>query len=198
MNANPISEPEARALADAINQVSTRQHSCVRNRQATILLARLMTCSACLLVYALIIGAFIPRRGVGPLNLQGLELLALYVAGVLGAVLAALMMKRATTRSSYHLLLMELPEYHWPNLRNLFTGLWERIQIFPSRIGTIILALMVPMWFLASYPTPPEGATGVAIRYSIAGMLGSGLERIFTPLSFNWQIRVALALGLGA
>jgi len=157
-----------------------------------------MTCSACLLVYALIIGAFIPWRDVGPLNLQGLELLALYVAGVLGAVLAALMLKRATTRSSYHLLLMELPEYHWPNLRNLFTGLWERIQIFPSRLGTIILALMVQMWFLASYPTPPEGATGVAIRYSIAGMLGSGLERIFAPPTFNWQIRVALALGLGA
>jgi len=198
VNANPISEPEARALADAINQVSTRRHSCVRNRQATILLARLMTCSACLLVYALIIGAFIPARGVGPFNLQGLVLFALYVAGVAGAVLVALVMKRATMRSNYHPLLMELPEYHWPTLRNLLTGLWERTQIFLTRVGTIILALMVQMWFLASYPTPPEGATGVAIRYSIAGMLGSGLERIFAPPTFNWQIRVALALGLGA
>jgi len=157
-----------------------------------------MTCSARLPVYALIIGAFIPARGVGPFNLQGLVLFALYLAGILGAVLVALVMKRATLRSGYHPLLMELPEYHWPNLRNLLTGLWERAQIFLSRVGTIILALMVLMWFLASYPAPPDGATGPAIRYSFAGMLGSGLDRLFTPLGFNWQISVALVPGLAA
>jgi len=178
--------------------MATRTIPSVRDRLATIMLAPIMTCSARLPVYALIIGAFIPARGVGPFNLQGLVLFALYVTGVVGAVLVALVMKRATLRSGYHPLLMELPEYHWPNLRNLLTGLRERTQIFLSRVGTIILALMVLMWFLASYPAPPDGATEPAIRYSFAGMLGSGLERIFAPLGFNWQISLALVPGLAA
>jgi ferrous iron transport protein B len=158
----------------------------------------MMTCSARLPVYALIIAAFIPNRSAGPFNLQGLVLFSLYVAGVAGAVLAALVMRRATRGSGYAPLLMELPEYHWPNLRNLVTGLWERTQIFLSRVGTIILALMVLMWFLASYPHPPAGATGPAIRYSFAGMAGHGLETIFRPLGFNWQISVALVPGIAA
>jgi ferrous iron transport protein B len=178
--------------------MATRTIPSVRDRLATILLAPIMTCSARLPVYALIIGAFIPARSVGPFNLQGLVLFSLYVFGVLGALLVALVMKRATMRSSYHPLLMELPEYHWPTLRNLLTGLWERAQIFLSRVGTIILALMVLMWFLASYPAPPAGATGPAIRYSFAGMLGAGLDHIFAPLGFNWQISVALVPGLAA
>jgi ferrous iron transport protein B len=146
----------------------------------------------------LIIAAFIPNRSAGPFNLQGLVLFALYVAGVAGAVLAALVMRRATRGTGYAPLLMELPEYHWPNLRNLVMGLWERTQIFVSRVGTIILALMVLMWFLASYPQPPAGATGPAIRYSFAGMAGHGLETIFRPLGFNWQISVALVPGIAA
>ena len=169
-----------------------------RDRLATILLAPMMTCSARLPVYALIIAAFIPNRSAGPFNLQGLVLFALYVAGVAGAVLAALAMRRVTRGAGYAPLLMELPEYHWPNVRNLVMGLWERTQIFMSRVGTIILALMVLMWFLASYPQPPAGATGPAIRYSFAGMLGSGLETLFKPLGFNWQISVALVPGIAA
>jgi ferrous iron transport protein B len=170
-----------------------------RDRLATILLAPMMTCSARLPVYALVIGAFIPRSAVGPFNLQGLVLFTLYVAGILGAVLVALALRRVSSKhSSYHPLLMELPEYHWPSLRNLTMGLWERAQIFVTRVGTIILALMVLMWFLASYPQPPPGATGPAIRYSIAGMLGSGLDTVFRPLGFNWQISVALVPGLAA
>jgi ferrous iron transport protein B len=169
-----------------------------RDRLATILLAPMMTCSARLPVYALIISAFIPHRSVGPFNLQGLVLFTLYLSGILGAVLVALIMRRASTGSNHPPLLMELPEYHWPNLRNLLTGLWVRTQIFLTRVGTIILALMVLMWFLASYPQPPAGATGPAIRYSFAGMLGSGLETIFKPLGFNWQISVALVPGLAA
>jgi ferrous iron transport protein B len=178
--------------------MATRTIPSARDRLATILLAPIMTCSARLPVYALIIGAFIPARGVGPFNLQGLVLFALYVAGVVGALLVALVMKRITMRSSYHPLLMELPEYHWPNLRNLLTGLWERTRIFLARVGTIILALMVLMWFLASYPAPPDGATGPAIRYSFAGMAGAGLDHLFKPLGFNWQISVALVPGLAA
>jgi ferrous iron transport protein B len=178
--------------------MATRTIPNVRDRLATILLAPVMTCSARLPVYALIIAAFIPRRGLGPFNLQGLVLFVLYAAGVAGAVLVALVMKRATMRSSYHPLIMELPEYHWPNLRNLWTGLWERTQIFLSRVGTTILALMVLMWFLASYPTPPAGAQGPAIQYSFAGMLGAGLHHVFAPLGFNWQISLALVPGMAA
>jgi ferrous iron transport protein B len=169
-----------------------------KDRITTILLAPMMTCSARLPVYALIIGAFIPRRSLGIVNLQGLVLFSLYAAGIAGAVLAALVMRRAARNTSYHPLLMELPEYHWPSVRNLLMGLWERTQIFMTRVGTIILALMVLMWFLASYPQPPPGAEGPAIRYSFAGMLGTGLEALFRPLGFNWQISVALVPGIAA
>ena len=181
--------------------MATRTIPNLRDRLATILLAPIMTCSARLPVYALIIGAFIPSRSLGPfhlINLQGLVLFGLYLMGVVGAVLVAFIMKRATMRSSYHPLLMELPEYHWPNLRNLLTGLWERTQIFTGRVGTIILALMVLVWFLGSFPAPPPGAVGPPIRYSIAGMMGAGLAHLFAPIGFNWQISVALVPGLAA
>ncbi len=170
----------------------------LRDRLATIMIAPLMTCSARLPVYALIIGAFIPARSVGVFNLQGLVLFALYVAGILGAVLVALLMKRVTMKSSYHPLLMELPEYRWPNLRNLLIGLWERVKIFLSRVGTIILALMVVLWFLSSYPAAPLGATGPAIEYSFAGRIGHLLEFVFAPIGFNWQICIALVPGMAA
>jgi ferrous iron transport protein B len=178
--------------------MATRTIPNVRDRMATILLAPLMTCSARLPVYALIIGAFIADRSVGIFNLRGLVLFALYVAGVLGAVLVALVMKRVTLRAGYHPLLLQLPEYHWPNLRNLALGLYERTMIFITRVGTIILSLMIVLWFLASFPGAPAGATGPAIQYSFAGMLGRGLQAVFAPLGFNWQICVALVPGLAA
>jgi ferrous iron transport protein B len=122
-----------------------------RDRLATILLAPLMTCSARLPVYALVIGAFIPARHVGIFNLQGIVLFTLYVAGIFGAILVALVMKRFTLKSSYHPLMMELPEYRWPNVRNLVMGLWERTKIFLTRVGTIMLAVMIVLWFLRSF-----------------------------------------------
>ena len=170
----------------------------VRDRLATILLAPLMTCSARLPVYALLIGAFIPARKVGLFNLQGLVLFALYAVGVAAALLVALVMKKLTMKSSYHPLLMELPEYRWPNLRNLGIGLWERARIFLTRVGTIILALMILLWFLSTWPAPPPGATGAPIEYSLAGMLGRALQVIFAPIGFNWQISIALVPGLAA
>jgi ferrous iron transport protein B len=178
--------------------MATRTIPNLRDRMATILIAPLMTCSARLPVFALIISAFIPDRSVGVFNLRGLVLFALYVAGVLGAVLVAFVMKRASFGTSYHPLLLELPEYHWPNLRNLAVGLYERTMIFLARVGTIILALMIVLWFLASFPGPPAGATGPAIQYSFAGMLGRALQTIFAPIGFNWQICVALVPGLAA
>jgi ferrous iron transport protein B len=170
----------------------------LRDRLATIMIAPLMTCSARLPVYALVIAAFIPRHAVGPFNLQGLVLFALYVAGVLSAMTVAWVLKRTALRSSYHPLLLELPEYHWPRLNNLAIGLWERTQVFLSRVGTIILALMIVLWFLSSYPAPPPDATGPAIRYSLAGQLGVFLEQLFAPIGFNWQISLALVPGLAA
>lgn len=169
-----------------------------RDRLATIMIAPLMTCSARLPVYALLIGAFIPQRSVGPLNLRGLVLFALYCAGVLSAMAVAFVLKKTVMRASYQPLLLELPEYRLPVLRNLALGLWERVRIFLGRVGTIILSLMVVLWFLASFPAPPAGATGPAIQYSIAGIIGRGLEVIFAPLGFNWQISVALVPGLAA
>jgi ferrous iron transport protein B len=169
-----------------------------RDRLATIMIAPLMTCSARLPVYALLIGAFIPQRTIGPFNLRGLVLFALYAAGVFSAMGVAFVLKRTVMRGEDRPLLLELPEYRLPNLRNLLLGLWERVRIFVGRVGTIILALMVVLWFLASFPAPPAGATGPAIQYSIAGMLGRGLEYIFAPIGFNWQISVALVPGLAA
>ena len=169
-----------------------------RDRLATIMIAPLMTCSARLPVYALLIGAFIPQRDVGFFNLRGLVLFGLYCAGVCSAMAVAFVLKKTVMRGGYQPLLLELPEYRLPVLRNLALGLWERARIFLGRVGTIILSLMVLLWFLASFPAPPAGATGPAIQYSIAGMIGRALEVIFAPLGFNWQISVALVPGLAA
>ena len=178
--------------------MATRTIPNLRDRIATILLAPIMTCSARLPVYALIISAFIKERSIGGFSLRGLVLFGLYLVGVLGALLVAFVMKRVTLRAAYHPLMLELPEYHWPNLRNLALGLYERTMIFLTRVGTIILSLMIVLWFLASFPGAPVGATGPAIQYSFAGMLGRGLQTVFAPLGFNWQICVALVPGLAA
>jgi ferrous iron transport protein B len=157
-----------------------------------------MTCSARLPVYALLIGAFVPRASYGPFNLQGLVLFALYAAGVASALAVAFVLKRTLMRSDYHPLLMELPEYKWPTLGNLVAGLWDRARIFIERVGGIILSLMIVLWFLSSYPAAPAGATGPAIQYSFAGMIGRALGVVFAPLGFNWQISIALVPGLAA
>ncbi len=179
--------------------MATRTISNPRDRLTTIMIAPLMTCSARLPVYALIIGAFIPARTVaGAFNLQGLALFALYVAGIVAAMAVAFVMQWLTGRKATHPLLMELPSYRWPNARNLLIGLWERAHIFLARVGTIILALMIVIWFLSTYPGPPTGATGAPIQYSFAGMLGHALEPVFAPIGFNWQICIALVPGIAA
>ncbi len=179
--------------------MATRTIQNPRDRLATIMIAPLMTCSARLPVYALIIGAFIPRRTVwGHLQLQGVVLFALYVAGVASAMAVAYVLKRSGSLTRFQTLMLELPAYHWPNLRNLAIGLWQRVEIFLSRVGTIILALMIILWALSSFPAAPPGATGPAIQYSIAGHLGAWLAVLFAPIGFNWQISIALVPGLAA
>jgi ferrous iron transport protein B len=179
--------------------MATRTIQNPRDRLATIMIAPLMTCSARLPVYALIIGAFIPHRLIwGGLELQGIVLFALYVVGVASAMVVAYVLKQIGSSSRYQALMLELPAYHWPNMRNLLIGLWQRVEIFLSRVGTIILALMVILWALSSFPAPPPGAPGPAIQYSIAGHLGAWLAVLFAPIGFNWQISIALVPGLAA
>ena len=164
-----------------------------RDRWLTMLVAPLMTCSARLPVYALLIGAFVPDQTVtGGFNLQGLVLFALYMVGILGAMGVALVVRLWRGQAHVTPLLMELPAYRLPNLRALLRGLWERAVVFVVRVGTVILALTVVLWALASYPAAPEGASGAAIGYSLAGQLGQWLQPLFAPLGFNWQIVVAL------
>jgi len=179
--------------------MATRTIQNPRDRLATIMIAPLMTCSARLPVYALIIGAFIPRRTVwGGMELQGVVRFALYIAGVASAMAVAFVLKRSGPGARLQSLMLELPAYHWPNLRNLGVGLWQRVEIFLSRVGTIILALMVILWALSSFPAPPPGAPGPAIQYSVAGHLGAWLAVLFAPIGFNWQISIALVPGLAA
>ncbi|RPE81984.1 ferrous iron transport protein B [Vulcaniibacterium tengchongense] len=178
--------------------MATRTIQDPRDRLATILVAPLMTCSARLPVYALLIGAFIPAREVGWFNLQGLVLFALYMAGIVSALLVAWVMKRWRRDKSEHALLLELPSYRLPHPRDLLIGLWERGMIFLKRVGGIILALTILLWFLLSFPAPPPGATGPAIDYSFAGRIGHAMTAVFAPLGFNWQICIALIPGMAA
>jgi len=173
--------------------MGTRSITDPRDRLATILVAPLMTCSARLPVYALLIGAFIPTQRVfGVFNLQGLVLFALYAAGIGGAMLVGWILKRLRRNHVEHALLMELPSYRLPKLRDIAIGLWERGSIFLKRLTGVILALTVLMWFLSTFPSPPAGATGPAIDYTFAGYIGRGLQYIFAPLGFNWQISLSL------
>jgi len=173
--------------------MGTRSIQDPRDRLATILVAPLMTCSARLPVYALLIAAFIPAHRVFDLfNLQGLVLFALYLAGILGAMAVAWVMKHLHRDRSEHALLMELPAYRLPKLRDVAIGLYERGAIFLKRLTGVILALTVLMWFLSTFPGAPADATLPAIDYSFAGYIGRGLAHIFTPIGFNWQMSLAL------
>jgi ferrous iron transport protein B len=122
----------------------------------------------------------------------------LYVAGIVSAIAVAYVLKFFAGARAYSPLMLELPDYQWPHAGNLLLGLWERVKIFLNRVGGIILALMIVLWFLSNYPAPPDGATGPAIQYSFAGKLGHMLEYIFAPIGFNWQISIALVPGLAA
>jgi ferrous iron transport protein B len=178
--------------------MATRTIPSLRDRLATIMVAPLMTCSARLPVYALLIAAFIPGRELGWFNLQGVVLFALYFAGVMSALLVAWVIKRFRGGNDTHLLMLELPDYQWPKPGNLLIGLWERARVFLLRAGGIILALMVLLWFLSTYPAPPAGATGAPIEYSFAGQIGKLLAVVLAPIGFNWQIAIALIPGLAA
>jgi ferrous iron transport protein B len=179
--------------------MATRVIENPRDRLATTLVAPLMTCSARIPVYTLIIGAFVPDTELwGMINLQGLVLFALFAAGIVSALAMAFVLKRTICRGAVEPLMMELPGYKWPDARNVAHTLVLRSGMFLTRAGTVILALMVVVWFVASFPQPPAGAIGPAIDYSLAGMVGHALQPFFAPLGFDWRITVALIAGLPA
>lgn len=179
--------------------MATRTIDNPRDRLTTILVAPLMTCSARLPVYTLLIAAFVPNTtiffGAG---MQGLVMFALYLTGIVFALLVAAVLKRTVTRGSSQPLLMELPSYKVPQVSQVLLGVWTRVKIFLKRAGTIILGIMIILWALASYPAPPPGATESAVTYSLAGMMGRALAPLFAPIGFNWEIMIALIPGLAA
>ncbi|MDS4019354.1 MAG: ferrous iron transport protein B [Candidatus Competibacter sp.] len=169
------------------------------DRLVTILIAPLMTCSARLPVYVLLIAAFVPATTVwGGIGLQGLVMFGLYATGIVGALVVAGVLRLTLLRGGRQPLLMELPSYKWPSPANVLLGLWERAKIFIRRIGTIILSVLIVLWFLSTFPAPPDGATEPAIYYSFAGLIGRTLEPLLAPIGFNWQIAIALVPGLAA
>ena len=171
-----------------------------RDRVATMLIAPLMTCSARLPIYALLIAAFIPQKTIaGFLQLQGVVMFVLYLAGILGAMAVAWLLKKLTVAGrQVRPLMMELPTYRRPQLRNILMGLLHRAQLFIGRVGGVIMVLTIALWFLASFPGAPEGGTNAAIEYSFAGMLGHALAVVLAPIGFNWQISIALIPGMAA
>ena len=171
-----------------------------RDRLTTILIAPLMTCSARIPVYTLIISAFIPARQVwGFVSLQGLVMFGLYVAGIASALGLSALIKFFMWRDYAPApFMLELPDYKMPRPRSIAIGVYTRAKMFLQRAGTTIFSMMVLIWFLASFPQPPDGATDPAINYSLAAMIGKALEPLLAPVGFNWQIAVALIPGMAA
>ena len=169
------------------------------DRLTTILIAPLMTCSARIPVYTLIIGAFIPDRTVwGVVNLQGLVMFGLYASGIVSGLIVAFVIRNVFWRTASEPFMMELPTYRLPDAGNLLRNLMQRAGIFISRAGRIILPLMVLVWVLSTFPYAPVGATGPAIDYSFAGMIGHAIEPFLAPIGLNWQMSIALVPGMAA
>lgn len=179
--------------------MATRTIMDQKERLATILIAPLMTCSARLPVYTLIIGAFIPSQSVGPgVGLQGLVLFALYIAGILGAMLAAAVIQRFVTTSRGGSFLIEMPRYQMPRIGDIALGLWQRASIFLKRAGTIIFISTVILWALLSFPKVPEGSGQSQVEYSVAGRIADGIEVIVAPIGFNHDIALSLIPAMAA
>jgi ferrous iron transport protein B len=171
-----------------------------RDRLTTILIAPLMTCSARIPVYTLIISAFIPARQIGGwVNLQGLVMFGLYAVGIASALGVSFIIKFFMLRDYAPApFMLELPDYKMPRAGSVAIGIYTRAKMFLHRAGTTIFSMMVLIWFLASFPLPPAGATDPAINYSFAAMIGKALEPLLMPIGFNWQIAVALIPGMAA
>jgi len=179
--------------------MATRTISDPKDRLTTILIAPLMTCSARLPVYTLIIGAFIPNRAViGGIGLQGLVLFGLYVSGIVGAIVVAVLLRLGVVKGGGGSFLMELPKYQLPLLRDVLIGLWQRALIFLKRAGTIIFYTTILLWLLLSFPKPPDGSNLRMVDYSAAGRIAGVLEPVLRPIGFNHDIALALIPAMAA
>jgi ferrous iron transport protein B len=180
--------------------MATRVIDNKRDRLTTILIAPLMTCSARIPVYTLIISAFIPAKDVwGFINLQGLVMFGLYAAGITSALAVSFIIKFFMLRDYAPApFMLELPDYKVPRLKSIAIGIYTRAKMFLQRAGTTIFSMMVLIWFLASFPQPPAGSTEPAINFSLAAIIGKAIEPLLAPLGFNWQIAVALIPGMAA
>jgi ferrous iron transport protein B len=204
--------------------MATRTIDNRRDRITTIMIAPFMSCSARLPVYALLIGAFVPQVWVGFLTLPGLVLFSMYLLGILAAVLVAWALKRTALRGGKPLYVMELPPYRMPSWRSILVTVRDRSWLFLRKAGTVILAVSIVLWFLASYPAPgPEGVelerriaaaveagdearvaslhndlAGLTLRNSFAGRAGRLLEPVIAPLGFDWKIGIALITSFAA
>ena len=177
--------------------MATRTIADPKDRLTTILIAPLMTCSARLPVYAVIIAAFIPATSVGAgIGLQGLVLFGLYAMGILGAMAAALILRRTVARGAKTGFMMEMPKYQVPRARDIALGLWQRATIFLKRAGGIILVSTIVLWALLSFPQPKAGQS--ALDSSIAGKLATGLSHVVEPIGFNREIALALIPAMAA
>ena len=177
--------------------MATRSISDPKDRLTTILIAPLMTCSARLPVYAVIIAAFIPATSVCPgIGLQGLVLFALYVAGIVGAMIVALVLRRTLAKGGASGFIMEMPRYQMPALKDLAIGLWQRAWVFLRRAGTIIFMATIALWLLLSFPQAEPGES--QLDASFAGTIADGLHPVLEPIGFNREISLALIPALAA
>ena len=189
--------------------MATRTIASRRDRMTTILIAPLMSCSARLPVYTLMIGAFIPERYLfGFLSQRAAVMFSMYVLGVLVAMGAAYVFKKTLFKGPPPALLLELPPYKMPAPRNVIVTMWERGSQFLIRAGTTIFALSVILWFALNYPKPspsqlaaqPDDNARAALiaRNSAAGTVGRFIEPTIAPLGYNWKIGVGLIGAMAA
>ncbi len=179
--------------------MATRSIADPKDRLTTILVAPLMTCAARLPVYAIIIGAFIPARDVGPgVGLQGLVLFGLYIFGIVGAMVVAMVLRSTVAKGPNSGFLMEMPKYQMPRIRDILLGLWQRGWIFLRRAGTIIFAATVVLWLMLTYPKVPIDSPVSQVDYSAAGRIANVIEPVVAPIGFNRDIALALIPAMAA
>lgn len=186
--------------------MATRTIEDRKDRLATIMVVPLMSCSARLPVYTLLIGAFVPATALIPgLTLQGATMLGMYLLGTIAALLMAAIFKRTLLKGPVRPMILELPPYRWPSLKSLGVSVYQRCLMFVQRAGTVILSLSIVLWALATYPRsspdeslPPEVQQEQQLEHSILGRIGHGIEPLVRPLGYDWKIGVSIAASFAA
>jgi ferrous iron transport protein B len=179
--------------------MATRTIKSPRERLIAMMVAPLMTCSARLPVYTLLVGAFVsPAVAYGGIRLQSLVMFALFIAAVVSAMLVSLALKRFVVKGKPAPFVMDLPTYKLPGIRYVAFNVWLRAKAFLKRAGTLILGISMALWVLSTYPKPPPDADLPAIQYSLAGRMGTFIEPLVRPIGFDWRIATGLVPGFAA